>query len=230
MPRPAQLSRCTACTPFSNLCSRPAPGMPGRARSIHHMRGLPTSTPQQQAEADLGLLLMGRSAEMAAFVADVAAMRGAAPTPTLEHLLPAAPPPSHLCCAWCLVGRAEEFLGRGRASALELNVCIWSIVESDKAGELLAGPAYAQRALPMLATCLAAPYVLLCRRCFASPRSSLFVLVWGSLLRRLSCSSPSCPYSVCREVRFRGIRWGQNTNPTVDLPLSARRRRLVDLA
>lgn len=52
------------CSTFSRLRWREAPNLPGPVRSKSHPYGLPSNTPAQQKECDVGTVLLARSVDM----------------------------------------------------------------------------------------------------------------------------------------------------------------------
>ena len=80
------------CSTFSRLRWREAPNLPGPVRSRSHPYGLPSNTPAQQKECDVGTVLLARSVDMAVEVeAHRSSLLAVGPFSTLEN-----PPESDL--------------------------------------------------------------------------------------------------------------------------------------
>ena len=108
------------CSTFSRLRFREQPGMPGPVRDLEHMRGLPSNTPAQQKEADVGWLLAARSATFMDAVRSSARERSVQAVATLENPLPSGPPyPSAF-----FVDEVAAFLQDEESEAAEFNSCI----------------------------------------------------------------------------------------------------------
>ena len=86
------------CTTFSRVRWRKADFLPGPVRSKTYPHGLPTNSPQQQREADVGSVMLSRSLAMAKALREVGKERKVGPSYTLENP-PASDHPQHLS-AW----------------------------------------------------------------------------------------------------------------------------------
>ena len=112
------------CSTFSRLRFREQPGMPGPVRDLEHMRGLPSNTPAQQKEADVGWLLAARSATFMDAVRCSARERSVQAVATLENPLPSGPPyPSAF-----FVDEVAAFLQDEESEAAEFNSCIYGML------------------------------------------------------------------------------------------------------
>ena len=111
------------CSTFPRLRFREQPGMPSPVRDLEHMRGLPSNTPAQQKEADVGWLLAARSATFMDAVRSSARERSVQAAAILENPLPSGPPyPSAF-----FVDAVAAFLQDEESEAAEFSSCIYGM-------------------------------------------------------------------------------------------------------
>ena len=116
------------CGSFSRVRWREAPGYPPPVRSLEHPYGLPSNSPQQQTEADVGTLMATWTTSLLERQADNQKARGVPEVATMEN-----PPGSDTqfeCPAWALP-EIKEIMERMEANSVEFNTCAY--MTKDKA-------------------------------------------------------------------------------------------------
>ena len=110
------------CGSFSRVRWREAPGYPPPVRSSEHPYGLPSNSPQQQTEADIGTLMATWTTSLLERQAESQKGRGVPEVATMEN-----PPGSDTqfeCPAWALP-EVKEIMERTEANSVEFNTCAY---------------------------------------------------------------------------------------------------------
>ena len=198
-------SHIETCNSYSRLRWRPAPNLPGPVRSRQHPYGLPGNGEKEQAEADLGTILMCRSIEACKAMAETNDEYKVPAFYTMENPPPSSAGDSQHIAAWEMPEMVKFIESRAEFRKAFFHTCRFQqnvpVGKRMKKPQMFGGNLNGLASLGRMCNCGDAGHVEVVGK-EKSKKSGEY----GNTLRNYVRRTPSLPWTTSR--RWRGLSFG----------------------